>query len=57
MAAASLPFPLTLSAAAPAGDARDRREAVFERADQALYRVKALGRDRVFVDDTPRLHD
>ena len=57
VAEASLPFPLTLSAGVAAGDARDRREAVFERADQALYRAKALGRDRVFVDDTPRLHD
>ena len=27
----------------------------FQRADQALYRAKATGRDRVVVDDTPRL--
>ncbi|WP_119717182.1 GGDEF domain-containing protein [Cognatilysobacter tabacisoli] len=57
VAEASLPFPLTLSAGIAAGDARDRREAVFERADQALYRAKAMGRDRIVVDDTPRLHD
>ncbi len=47
-----LPFRLTLSAGISAGDpARDHPEQVFERADQALYRAKALGRNRVVADD------
>ena len=33
---------------------RDTPEAVFERADQALYRAKKAGRNRVLADDTPR---
>ncbi|MFD0738923.1 GGDEF domain-containing protein [Lysobacter koreensis] len=54
VAEASLPFPLTVSAGVAAGDAsRDSPEQVFERADQALYRAKAAGRNRVVVDDTP----
>lgn len=56
VAEASLPFPLTISAGVAAGDgARDSPERVFERADQALYRAKASGRNRVIADDTPRL--
>lgn len=46
--AGAMPFPLTVSAGLAAGDpARDVPEQVFERADQALYRAKAGGRDRV----------
>lgn len=53
VAEASLPFPLTVSAGVAAGDAsRDSPDQVFERADQALYRAKAAGRNRVVVDDT-----
>lgn len=52
---APLPFPVTVSIGiarchAP-GEAPER---VFERADQALYRAKAGGRNRVVADDTPR---
>ena len=49
---------LTVSVGIAAGDphARHGPKQVFERADQALYRAKAGGRDRVVVDDTPRLH-
>jgi diguanylate cyclase (GGDEF)-like protein len=55
VAAASLPFALTVSAGVAAGDPqRDRPEQVFERADQALYQAKATGRDRVVADDTPQ---
>ncbi|CAA9320310.1 MAG: hypothetical protein AVDCRST_MAG71-1231 [uncultured Lysobacter sp.] len=51
-----LPFSLTVSAGIAAGDAAlDRPEQVFDRADQALYRAKAGGRNRVVVDDTPRM--
>lgn len=47
----ALPFPLTVSIGVAAGDPQgDLPEAVFERADQALYRAKAGGRDRVEVD-------
>ena len=50
----SLPFALTVSLGVAAGDpARDQPEQVFERADQALYRAKTGGRDRVVVDDSP----
>ncbi len=56
VAAASLPFALTVSAGLAAGDpTRDRPEQVFERADQALYQAKANGRDRVVADDTLQL--
>ena len=52
----TLPFPLSVSAGVAAGDAgHDRPEQVFDRADQALYRAKAGGRDRVVVDDTLRV--
>ena len=55
---ASLPFELTLSAGIAAGDpVRDRPEQVFDRADQALYRAKSGGRDRVVADDTLRFGD
>ena len=55
VAEAALPFPLTISAGVAAGDAsRDKPEQVFERADQALYRAKATGRNRVVADDTPQ---
>ena len=54
IAHAPLPFPLTVSVGIAAGDPkRDRPEQTFDRADQALYRAKAGGRDRVVVDDTP----
>lgn len=55
VAAALLPFALTVSVGIAAGDpSRDRPEQVFERADQALYRAKANGRDQVVADDTPQ---
>ena len=38
-----------------AGVPGDLPEEVFQRADQALYRAKAGGRDRVVVDDTERV--
>ena len=58
VAAMVLPFRLTLSAGVAAGDPeRDQPEEVFARADQALYRAKATGRDRVVADDTMRLND
>jgi diguanylate cyclase (GGDEF)-like protein len=50
-----LPFPLTASIGIAAGHPHeDGPEAVFERADQALYRAKTGGRNRVIADDTPR---
>jgi len=56
VAQASLPFTVTVSVGVAAGDpALDRPEQAFDRADQALYRAKAGGRDRVVVDDTPRM--
>jgi diguanylate cyclase (GGDEF)-like protein len=56
VAQAPLPFALTVSIGIAAGDPmRDQPIEVFQRADQALYRAKATGRDRVVVDDTPRL--
>jgi diguanylate cyclase (GGDEF)-like protein len=55
IAQAPLPFTLTVSIGIAAGDPmRDEPIQVFQRADQALYRAKATGRDRVVVDDTPR---
>jgi diguanylate cyclase (GGDEF)-like protein len=54
IANAPLPFPLTVSIGLAAGEpTRDWSEQVFDRADQALYRAKAGGRNRVVVDDTP----
>jgi diguanylate cyclase (GGDEF)-like protein len=54
VAEAPLPFSITVSVGIAAGDpTRDRPEQTFDRADQALYRAKAGGRDRVVVDDTP----
>ena len=51
---APLPFRITVSVGIAAGDPRrDRPEQTFDRADQALYRAKSGGRDRVVVDDTP----
>ena len=56
VAQAPLPFTLTVSIGIAAGDPMlDQPIQVFQRADQALYRAKATGRDRVVVDDTPRL--
>ena len=50
-----MPFRSTVSVGVAAGDPLDDRpEQTFERADQALYRAKARGRDCVAVDDTPR---
>jgi diguanylate cyclase (GGDEF)-like protein len=55
VAACELPFAITVSVGLAAGDPqRDTPEEVFERADQALYRAKAGGRNRVLADDTPR---
>jgi diguanylate cyclase (GGDEF)-like protein len=52
----ALPFGLTVSVGLAAGEPElDDPEQVFDRADQALYRAKAAGRDRVVVDDTPRI--
>ena len=45
-----LPTKVTLSAGLAAGEpGRDDPDAVFERADQALYRAKRLGRNRVEI--------
>ena len=53
--AAGLPVPLTVSVGIADGDpARDSLEGVLDRADQALYRAKSSGRNRVVADDTPR---
>jgi diguanylate cyclase (GGDEF)-like protein len=53
--AAGLPVPVTVSVGIADGDpSRDSLEAVLNRADQALYRAKAGGRNRVVADDTPR---
>lgn len=55
VAGGDLPFRITVSIGLAAGDPqRDTPEQVFERADQALYRAKAAGRDRVVADDTQR---
>ncbi|HEY5803853.1 MAG TPA: sensor domain-containing diguanylate cyclase [Lysobacter sp.] len=54
LAQAALPFALTVSIGLAAGEpTRDWSEQVFDRADQALYRAKARGRNCVVVDDTP----
>lgn len=56
VANAGLPFALTVSIGIAAGEPGiDVPEAVFERADQALYRAKAGGRDRIVADDTQRI--
>jgi diguanylate cyclase (GGDEF)-like protein len=48
----ALPFALTVSIGLASGDpALDAPEQVFERADQALYRAKAGGRNRVVADE------
>ena len=53
IADAALPFPLTVSIGLAAGEpTRDWSERVFDRADQALYRAKATGRNRIVADDT-----
>jgi diguanylate cyclase (GGDEF)-like protein len=50
-----LPVPLTVSIGIADGKpGSDAPEAVFERADQALYRAKKAGRNRLIADDTPR---
>ncbi len=50
----ALPFDLTVSIGLAAGEpTRDWSEQVFDRADQALYRAKARGRNCVVADDTP----
>lgn len=52
---APLPFPVTVSIGIAAGmPPQDTPEKVFELADQALYRAKAGGRNRVVADDTQR---
>ena len=51
----TLPMPVSVSVGiADAASPNDTPEAVFERADQALYRAKKGGRNRVVADDTPR---
>lgn len=52
--ALGLPVPVTVSLGIADGGPQDTPEAVFERADQALYRAKKAGRNRVVADDTPR---
>lgn len=50
-----LPFPLSVSIGiACSHTPGELPEKVFDRADQALYRAKAAGRNRVAADDTPR---
>jgi diguanylate cyclase (GGDEF)-like protein len=50
----ALPFALTVSVGVAGGESGDASpERVFDRADQALYRAKSAGRNRVIVDDTP----
>ncbi|MEP6633794.1 MAG: sensor domain-containing diguanylate cyclase [Luteimonas sp.] len=56
MSTLALPFPITVSIGIAAGDPlADTPEQVFDRADQALYRAKAGGRDRVIADSTLRV--
>lgn len=58
VADAAFPFPLTVSVGVAAGDPLlGRPDQTFDRADQALYRAKARGRDCIVVDDTPRVAD
>lgn len=53
VARSSLPFALTVSIGVAGGEpGRDVPEQVFDRADQALYRAKTGGRDRLVVDDS-----
>lgn len=52
--ALALPVKVTVSVGIADGGPQDTPEAVFERADQALYRAKQAGRNRVVADDTPR---
>ncbi|MGO1072152.1 GGDEF domain-containing protein [Lysobacter sp. CA199] len=53
VARSALPFALTVSIGVAGGEpGRDAPEQVFDRADQALYRAKAAGRDRLVVDDS-----
>jgi len=53
VARSALPFALTVSIGVAGGEpGRDEPEQVFDRADQALYRAKAAGRDRLVVDDS-----
>ena len=52
--ALALPVKVTVSVGIADGGPQDTPEAVFERADQALYRAKKAGRNRVVADDTPR---
>ena len=54
---AALQLPVAVSVSIGIADGTpggDSPEVVFERADQALYRAKAGGRNRVVADDTPR---
>ena len=51
----TLPVPVTVSVGiADSASNTGGPEQVFERADQALYRAKKGGRNRVVADDTPR---
>ncbi|WP_190238593.1 GGDEF domain-containing protein [Marilutibacter maris] len=50
----ALPFALTVSIGVATGEPGELwADQVFDRADQALYRAKAGGRNRVIADDTP----